>query len=389
MPPQNPSASEIGAAIRAAREALGLSQPELAEAVGLPAPQTVSDIELGKREVKARELVRFARVLHRSVEALLGTAETSSSMKVLWRRASPAENRSREAQLVERARRYFQLEEWCNDHAPLELPDLQIDPASASPKRVAQMADDQRKTLDLGSFPAASLLQTLEDTYGVKVFYEDLSQADDGDSSAACVRGDFGCAILMDSSEAPWRRNFNLAHELFHLITWSSIRSAWERDKGPAGEPEWFESIERLANVFAGNLLLPAESLTTHFSARIEDNEIDYADLIQLAREFGVSTHALLVRLKILGRISQAEMDRVLGDEAFRDADRASMVDYWEEPVSARPFTDRYRNLAVRAYREGVIGVSRLAEYLEVEVGEVAGLPQDLMNAKEASVTVA
>ena len=366
-----------------------MSQPELAEAVGLPAPQTVSDIELGKREVKARELLRFARVLHQSVESLLGVAPATPAMDVLWRRSSPAENRVREAQLVQRARRYSQLEEWCNDRAPMELPDLAFAPVSATARAVGQMADTQRKALDLGSFPAASLLQTLEDTYGVKVFYEDLSNSHDGDASAACARGDFGCAILLDSSEAPWRRNFSLAHELFHLITWSAVGEAWERDAPDSAEPPWFENLERLANVFAGNLLLPAEALLTHFDARVRDNSVDYADLIQLARDFGVSTHALLVRLKILSRLDQEEMERVLDDEAFREADRATIAKYWEEESPVDAFTDRYRTLAFRAYRQGVIGMSKLAEYLEVPVGYVAGFPQDLLHAKQASATVA
>jgi hypothetical protein len=43
------------------------------------------------------------------------------------------------------------------------------------------------------------------------------------EGSAASIWGPFGPAILMNSNEAPWRRNYNFAHEVFHLITWDSI----------------------------------------------------------------------------------------------------------------------------------------------------------------------
>jgi len=46
------------------------------------------------------------------------------------------------------------------------------------------------------------------------------------EGSAASAIGPFGPAILMNSKEAPWRRNYNFAHELFHLITWESLKPA-------------------------------------------------------------------------------------------------------------------------------------------------------------------
>src|SRR2546429_7171771 len=70
--------------------------------------------------------------------------------------------------------------------------------------------------MNLGRVPATSLTKVLEEDFGVKIFYrEELS------GSAASAGGGFGQAILMNSSEAPWRRNYNFAHELFHLLTWN------------------------------------------------------------------------------------------------------------------------------------------------------------------------
>src|SRR5579859_6363247 len=100
----------IGAAIRQARERVKLSQSALAEKVGLGAAQTVSDIENDRREVKAYELVAFARALNTDIDVLLGIGEHPTEPRVLWRRGSKAADRMSDAQLLDRARRYAQLE---------------------------------------------------------------------------------------------------------------------------------------------------------------------------------------------------------------------------------------------------------------------------------------
>ncbi|MGQ0562139.1 MAG: ImmA/IrrE family metallo-endopeptidase [Gemmatimonadota bacterium] len=172
------------------------------------------------------------------------------------------------------------------------------------------------------------------------------------------------------------------------LITWTAVDTAWNRDASEDQEPRCYARLENLANVFAAHLLLPAESLTTHFNARIKDGRMTYLDLIQLARDFGVSTHALLNRLRTLGRFSQAEVDRVRADEQFQAADRRSIASAWNSTPEV-PFTTRYRDLAKRAYRQGTIGISKLAEILEQPIGELMEFEQDLSYAGEATITVA
>ncbi|MBU2574081.1 MAG: DUF4065 domain-containing protein [Elusimicrobia bacterium] len=63
----------IGKKIRELRENLGLSQEELAAAVGLTRP-IISQIESGIRKVSADELPGFSRALNASADQLLGTA---------------------------------------------------------------------------------------------------------------------------------------------------------------------------------------------------------------------------------------------------------------------------------------------------------------------------
>lgn len=378
-----PSTVDIGTAIRRAREAVGITQATLAERVGLPAAQTISEIELGRREVKAFEVVRIARALHIDVDVLLGVRADAAAPRVLWRRGTPTHERTCEVQLLERARRYAQLEMWCDAPPALTLPSLQFDPVAATWLTVGKLADQVRRSFDFGAIPANSLLRTLESTYGVKIFYEPL----EGDASAACVRGAFGAAVLLNAVEAPWRRNFSLAHELFHLVTWDAVESAWRASGADeSSEPPWFEMLERLAQSFASHLLLPAETLLAQFQSRVRDGRISYYALVGLARDLGVSTHALLVRLDNLGQIDGKQKDKVLSDIQFKRIDAESMSVHWKPLEHWYP--KRFEKLAFLAYRRGVIGKAVLAQYLERPFAEIEALDLGEPHDTEAALTV-
>jgi Zn-dependent peptidase ImmA (M78 family) len=200
------------------------------------------------------------------------------------------------------------------------------------------------------------LIPILEERYGIQVWYTDLGK----EGSAACVVGDFGAAILMNSSEAPWRRSFNFGHELFHIITWGSFLP--ERVQS---DPDLEKQMEKLANAFSSSLLLPTELLMPEFDKRVSKRKISYADLIGLAREFDVSTEALLWRLRTLRRIEKDTVERLLENDVFRELDRASMRGRWWDPS---PLPERFVRLAFLAYQKGRLSRSRLAQYLETSL---------------------
>ena len=377
----------IGAAIRERRTALRLSQKGLADAAGLPAAQTVSEIEKGERELKAVELVRVARALHTYPDVLLAVdaAAPAAEPRVLWRRGVRAKDRVREAQLLERARRYAQLEAWCNEVALRTLPDYAFDPAVATPHAVEHLAERVRKELDLGPIPARTLVKTLEEDFGVKIFYDHLTRDTDGDCSAACVRGEFGAAILMDASEAPWRQAFNFAHEVFHLVTWSAVERAWTASGATDDrEPAWYKMLEQLADHFASNLLMPGESLTERYDAKARAGKPSRFDLAQLAVDFGVSTQALVIRLEALRRLTRTEKDVLRADLALQQASRALRPG--RAPIRV-PFPERYETLAHTAYFRREIGKSVVAKYLETSVAALADLHLPTTDVSEAAAS--
>lgn len=354
----------LAARIREARKRLDITQQELAARAGFEAHQTISQIESGEREVKAWELSRLASALHVDLFELVAPPERHLSPlpKVLWRDRPAKNTRELEARFLERCSQYRKLEVAAGFDVLPSLPPAEVQSVQVSHQDAIRLAHTALETLALGSRPADSLIKTLENKYRVKVWYDDLS----GGSAAAAI-GDFGPAILIRRTEPPWRRNFSAAHELFHLLTWVALPPELLIER-----PDLWQLAEKRANTFAANLLLPSDSITIEFQARVTDGQIRFSDLIELAREFEVSTEALLWRLANLGHMSKEGVEELLRNVAFRELDRETMHDRWWEPS---PLPERFVRLAFLAYQKGGLSRAKLAEYIDTSLVD---LPETL-----------
>jgi Zn-dependent peptidase ImmA (M78 family)/DNA-binding XRE family transcriptional regulator len=340
----------LGAHIRELRKRLGMTQKALANRVGVLHHQVISQIEKGKREVKAWELAIIARSLHLEVAELLSAGPARP--QVLWRARGEAGYRETEAEFLKHCREYHLLEKLCDSEEPEELPQARAD----NSKKARWLADQYVAQWQLGSQPAASLIPALENRFGVYVWYVSLT----GKGSGACARGEFGHGILINGDEAPWRRNYSLAHELFHLLTWDHFGA-----ENLKQDEDLWRQAERFADAFASQLLLPTDPVLGRFEPNVHDGRITYLSLIEIAREFDVSTEALLWRLAWLQRVPKEEVERVLNDKSFRRLDRSTMHNYWRE-VPRLP--ERFVRLAFGAYQRGRLTKSRLAELLDTSL---------------------
>lgn len=348
----------VGARIRERRRSLGLSQAELANAASFDHHQQVSQIENGDREVKAWELADIARALHTSYSALLPEHESPSGGLVLWRAGADA-TAEREAAFLHRCEQYFALERLAEDVRRAPLPRVDESPSEMSWSRAAALADDVRDTLDLGSRPAASLMAVLEDRFHVKVLYDELSAR----GSAASSRGDFGDAVLVNAEEAPWRRNYSCAHEVFHLITWEYVFS-----RSASFEKEEWHRMEQVAEAFASALLLPADTLLAEYDQLVSETQAQVSDLLSLALGFKVSIDALLWRLVNLNRLDAESVGTLLASRELREKDRQMRSHEWWRPDD---LPSRYVRLAYQAHMRDKLSLSKLAEYLDTDIGHV------------------
>jgi Zn-dependent peptidase ImmA (M78 family)/transcriptional regulator with XRE-family HTH domain len=346
----------LGKRIRDARAQLALTQEDLANQVGFPVAQIISQIERGQREVKAWELVKLAQALRVDISDLLATEELMPRPEILWRAPPEGNKKLIEAEFIQNCQQYALLEHLCEINIQQDLPSRDINLASMSFKDAGAFGDEIRAQFKLGARPAASLLNTLEDVYGVKIWYRNLGE----EGSAASVVATFGAAVLMNLTEAPWRRNFSFGHEVFHLLTWQSIPMQLVKE-----DVALKDKVEKLANAFASNLLLPADDIKLAFKRRVKEGKIGYTDIIAVAREFDVSTAALLYRLRGLRLLTGETVESLLEDPAFCALDRATMRHLWWTPPE---IPERFVRLAFIAYQKNKLSRARLAQFLNTSL---------------------
>ena len=357
----NDPRAALGENIRKARKRLDLTQIDLAQAIGARHAETISQIEKGAREVKAWELQRIANRLHVDYQELLHPQGPQYGPAPLWRKEPATDKLEIEALLRLRSRRYRMVMEMTGRTLQEDLPSINgLDLNAAEYAEVRGWAGVIRQRMDLGPRPARQLFQRLEERYGVMIFSQDLGRK----GSAVSVRGPHGPAMLLNMVEPPWRRNYSCAHELFHLLTWDTVpRDELDRD------PHLLIRSHKLADVFASALLLPEGTLREKLPAP-DAGQVSLLQLIDLARDFGVSTDALLWRLYNLSLIKIKPPD-LPADGPFRRADRRTMHDNWWTP---KQLPTRFVELAFVAHIQGNLSRARLAEWLETNLADLAAL---------------
>ena len=140
--------------------------------------------------------------------------------------------------------------------------------------------------------------------------------------------------MLINRREVPGRRHFDLAHELFHILTWDAMTPEHIEEATEIGGPR----IEQLANSFASAVLMPTAVLNRfdEWAALGRDELVD--KLNRVADELGVTASALKWRLVGLRRITRARAQEI-PDAALRDNGRR-VATVEPPPLFSKPFVE-------------------------------------------------
>lgn len=165
------------------------------------------------------------------------------------------------------------------DLPTLDIPDLSE--STSTPVEAARVLRDQ---WSLGTAPIPNMVHLLE-RHGVRVFSADAQ----ADVDAFCF-WNAGCAFtILSRAKTPERTRFDCGHELGHLTYHQ--RNDFHNDRS--------KDIEREADAFAGEFLVPTEALKAHAPSYITNDTV-----MKLKKAWGVSEMAMIRRLKEIGRIS-------------------------------------------------------------------------------------
>lgn len=140
---------------------------------------------------------------------------------------------------------------------------------------------------------------------GARIFVESL----EGDLSGFLYRDKQQAVIGVNTRHHPVRQNFTIGHELGHLLLHDQdplhvdheFRVRLRDDVSSRGTDE----AEREANFFAASILMPRAFLEADLATEEYVDLLDDTFLHELGRKYGVSTQALVNRLKTLGYIQE------------------------------------------------------------------------------------
>lgn len=351
----------LGKRLREIRENLGLTLREVAKDMGFKNYQVVSAIESGDRQLKATELVLLSRIYHTDFESLIFNMEKPSlSPLVLWRdQAEIKDVKKVEAIFLKLCENYKYLESVCGVKENVLCEKVKASTSDFNFSFVRNLANDFQKKMGLGDRPALSIHKVIKDNLGIKLLYLDLGNSGSGASTV----GDFGSAILVNSNDVPWRRNFDIAHELFHIITWDIFPSEKIHCRHECGKSD---RVEKYANAFASFLLLPRDILDKEFHRRLIDHKISFIDCIDMAKDFGVSTDALLYGLVNAKLVSRSSVSKVLAEGRIKSIDQEIRMKELQEREKPH-LSERYISLAFKAFQKGYLSRGKLAEFLLVD----------------------
>ncbi len=292
----------------ALREARGATQEQLAAALEFNDRQTLSEIEGGGRSITFAELSKAAHYFGVKLDYFTDPLRLAGEAKFSWRRTlEPGDDLDAfEDRAGAWIATYRHLSRLKGDSVNSSLTQIGLTAKSSFEEAWAE-GEAIARNLDLGDVPAAKLAQALENRWDTLVMYVDALA---GVSGAACQVGAMN-AVIINRNEPEGRRNYDLAHEVFHLITWSKMEPL--RIEGDVQLTARYKRIESLADNFAAGLLMPAQSLEKHIAEKPLPR--DAAQLVQWIRSaatlFMVSGDAMRWRLSCLKYIPQATAKRL------------------------------------------------------------------------------
>jgi Zn-dependent peptidase ImmA (M78 family)/transcriptional regulator with XRE-family HTH domain len=308
--------ADIGSAIASAREDAGLTQDDIAAALGVKR-QLIGYWEQGKRVPRTEQLLQLATLFRLTVAALLTQTTQAQHAEVetaamLYRRSS--------VDLDGKARQGIA--------GFVTFLDFYADLAKAMGRDVAGMAkspflpgegygeyaiDARRKAsevrhhLGLGQGPVADV-DSVCAALGITVYRAHLGKDLHATISGAFYRHPaLGFAILINLDMTRGRRRFTACHELAHALLHSGSDAIVVSDTGRRGDQR-----ETYADVFAGEFLMPEEGIRRVLEFLGAGPKLDEVEpVIDLHRMFNVSYITALVRLRQANIITTATLHKL------------------------------------------------------------------------------
>ena len=303
MAPFNIEPVDVGARLRGAREAAGLTQTDAATDLRV-ARTTLVAMEQGRRRVRTNELQHLARLYGTSVNALLRREAVHVDLVHRFRKLGTASDESIERAaclMSDLVRAEVELENLLGVTRTRNYPPAR----PLLPGDVRLQAENDaialRQWLGLAMAPVRDVMSLLELDLGVRLHVRPL---DSQVSGLFAYDDNVGACILLNANHPPARQAQTAAHELGHLTSRRQTPDVCRSD----GEND--SRQERYANAFGRAFLTPARTVALKFEdVTAGASRFTRRHVILLAHVFGVSREAMVRRLEELGLVKPGTWD--------------------------------------------------------------------------------
>ncbi|NQY74684.1 MAG: ImmA/IrrE family metallo-endopeptidase [Candidatus Margulisbacteria bacterium] len=337
------------------REFLKISQADAANSIGYKNYQTLLYYENGTRLPSILDLKKLSDLYHKEINYFLNDEEPITVVpKIMWRK-KPASSIARKttAELINFAENYMLLEQLLGE-SPAKIFDNTKNQVSNT-SDCLKLADKFSSKTKLGPRPAKILKNIIEDKLSIKVI--ELPLGDQNCSGATTLyKNQF--IILLNLNDKPWRKNFSLAHELFHILTWDTANKIPEN------------KIEKFADIFASNILLPTKEISEEFNSICIKKYFNSSDLIGMAIEFNVSLQAMVYKILNLHFISKHTAQKILENLNQSELKKKKYDIYSDLKIKT---SSRFESLAIKNYIQGNISIGKFCNLINKKRHEIQG----------------
>lgn len=270
------------ARLRLARELSGLSQAAAASLIGITAA-ALSQFESGSSRPTQATIERLARAYGVPIAFFeLGMDPVHEGFFRSLRKTSVTDRRRAQA-VAQIARDIASLSPERPSHS--SVPILNRTAVRLMPEEIEDAAGWVRSQWRIQAGPISDVVELLEN-HGVIVIRLALESLDVDAFSVAF--NDHPVVVLASNKSDRARSRFDAAHELGHLVLHGS--EIW-------GMPD----VEQEAHQFASAFLMPRDQIYTELP-----DTVDWPTFFHLKRRWQVSLAALLMRARVLGRLSES-----------------------------------------------------------------------------------
>ena len=300
----NVASSFNGQRLKIARLYRNLSISDLADKIGIKT-QSISQFETGLTKPKVETELLLIRELQFPRSFFYQNFETTEVNKTFFRALSSASALDKKTQET-KTQLVVEIYNFLCEY--LGLPELDLPILDIANMDIEEIAQKSREYWGLGEKPIPNMVNLIENKGIIVSAFDVESDKIDAFTQVHDLKNyPQYCVVVGNNKKSAVRRNFDMAHELGHIILHSSIENIDELSQ------EQLREIENEANLFAAAFLMPKDAFLRDLIT--PTNIVSY---VTLKEKWHVSIGAMIIRAKSLGIIDMKQYQSLMKAMSYR-----------------------------------------------------------------------